>query len=234
MPAVQSVSTWHDIGVSAFTRLLMDQIQLIALAFMAVVYVLKVRWLLKHPAGTERTPAKGDQSRGIGYAYLTLAMPWELESTRRQGWRYAEFVLFHIGVAVCILTTFVMPYAASAIAQPVVVLVGQAIAGLALFAGVVRMVRRWFVPHLRMISAPDDHFSVFLLNVWLLAAIFALPQNSEAWLILFFGTTAFFLVYVPFSKISHYLLWPFIRYYQGKHFGHRGVYPRNAAVNKGV
>jgi hypothetical protein len=44
-------------------------------------------------------------------------------------------------------------------------------------------------------------------------------------LIAFFGLTAFFLVYVPFSKISHYVYWPFIRYYVGKHLGHRGAYP---------
>jgi cytochrome d ubiquinol oxidase subunit I len=37
--------------------------------------------------------------------------------------------------------------------------------------------------------------------------------------------TAFFLVYVPFSKISHYLYYPFTRYYFGKSMGHRGVFP---------
>jgi hypothetical protein len=37
--------------------------------------------------------------------------------------------------------------------------------------------------------------------------------------------TAFFLVYVPFSKISHYLYYPFTRFYFGKTMGYRGVYP---------
>jgi len=40
-----------------------------------------------------------------------------------------------------------------------------------------------------------------------------------------FWTTAFFLVYVPFSKIGHYLYYPFTRYYLGKTLGYRGVYP---------
>jgi hypothetical protein len=30
---------------------------------------------------------------------------------------------------------------------------------------------------------------------------------------------------VPFSKISHYLYYPFTRYYLGKSLGYRGVYP---------
>jgi hypothetical protein len=49
-------------------------------------------------------------------------------------------------------------------------------------------------------------------------------------LMLYFILTAFFLIYVPFSKISHYLYYPFTRFYFGRTMGHRGVYPikRNA------
>ena len=41
----------------------------------------------------------------------------------------------------------------------------------------------------------------------------------------YFIMTAFFLVYVPFSKISHYLYYPFTRFYFGRTMGYRGVYP---------
>ena len=41
----------------------------------------------------------------------------------------------------------------------------------------------------------------------------------------YFIMTAFFLMYVPFSKISHYVYYPFTRYYFGKTMGYRGVYP---------
>lgn len=234
MPTDEVLHTWHDISLSPFTHLLMDQIQLVALAFMVIVYILKVRWLLSYPAASERTAPRGDRDKAIRYAYLTLGMPWTMESTSRQWPRYLEFVLFHIGAAVCITVTFIMPYAPQWIAHPAVVLVLRVVVVLALASGMIRLIRRLVIPHLRVISSPDDYFSMALLNVWLVAAFFALPQNSEPWLIGFFGTTAFFLFYVPFSKISHYLLWPFIRYYQGKHFGHRGVFPKNAAVQKGV
>ena len=53
----------------------------------------------------------------------------------------------------------------------------------------------------------------------------AVQQTSELWLVTYFSLATFFLFYVPFSKISHYVYWFFVRYYIGKHLGHRGVFP---------
>ena len=47
----------------------------------------------------------------------------------------------------------------------------------------------------------------------------------------YFFLTAFFLVYVPFSKISHYLYYPFARWYLGRTLGHRGVMPLKRDVS---
>jgi hypothetical protein len=44
-------------------------------------------------------------------------------------------------------------------------------------------------------------------------------------MIAFFILTAFFLIYVPFSKISHYLYYPFSRIFLGRTLGRRGVWP---------
>ncbi len=84
---------------------------------------------------------------------------------------------------------------------------------------------------MRLISSPDDYFSLILLSAWLLSALAAIPlSGTNRWPeVVFFALTAFFLVYVPFSKISHYVLWPFNRYLIGKHFGKRGVYPKHPA-----
>ena len=63
---------------------------------------------------------------------------------------------------------------------------------------------------------------------WFAFAFLSVPnkfQDGEGVLLTYFILTAFFLVYVPFSKISHYLYYPFTRYYLGKTLGHRGVYP---------
>lgn len=212
--------------VSEFTKILMDQVQFIALAFMAIVYMIKLWWLFKFKPGKEGTPAFGDESKSILYAYMTLAMPWEMESTSKHWFRYLEFVIFHIGAAIAIFATFVLPYVPQLLAPKIIILGMQVILALAFLAGISRLIRRITVPEMRLISSPDDYFSIITLNVWLVTTFFGVQQTSESWLIAFFSTTTFFLIYVPFSKISHYLYWPFMRYYMGKHFGHRGVYPK--------
>ena len=91
-----------------------------------------------------------------------------------------------------------------------------------------RMIRRLGGKHMRAISTPDDVFSLLLLTVWFAFAFQAVPNstaNGEWQLMTYFWMTAFFLVYVPFSKISHYLYYPFTRYYLGKSMGRRGVFP---------
>jgi len=216
------------IEVSHFTELLMDEVQIVALLFMAVVYALKIRWILKFKAGSERTPARGDHGKGERYALATIAMPWELPSTRTHWFRWVEFALFHLAVAVAIGVTLVMPYWPRAIGGPVAVALLQIVFGVGLLVALSRLARRLVVREMRAISSPDDYFSLVMLAAWFAAGVAAAPQHSEPALIAFFALTAFFLVYVPFSKISHYIYWPFIRYYMGKHFGHRGVYPPKA------
>ena len=81
---------------------------------------------------------------------------------------------------------------------------------------------------MRALSSPDDYFSLLLLTAWFLFAYLAVPNSTaggEWHLLTYFMLTAFFLMYVPFSKISHYLYYPFTRYYLGKTLGRRGVYP---------
>jgi nitrate reductase gamma subunit len=104
----------------------------------------------------------------------------------------------------------------------------QLLIGIACLVGVLRIVRRTRDPYMRAISSPDDHFSLWLLTVWFFFAFLAVPNSTamgEWHLLTYFILTAFFLVYVPFSKISHYLYYPFTRYYVGKTLGYRGVFP---------
>jgi nitrate reductase gamma subunit len=213
------------IELSPFTATLMDQVQLAALAFMAVVYIVKIRWLLHFRAPGERTPSRGSEARGVRFALSTLARPWELPSTRVHWFRWVEFAVFHVGVATAIALTFVMPYWPHLVGARPAVLAIQSIFGLAALAALSRLYRRIARAELRLITSPDDVFSLVLLAAWLVAGILAAPQRSEPSLVAYFGLTAFFLVYVPFSKISHYIYWPFIRYYVGRHLGHRGAYP---------
>ncbi|NQT16964.1 MAG: hypothetical protein HQ582_29675 [Planctomycetes bacterium] len=94
--------------------------------------------------------------------------------------------------------------------------------------GCIRIIRRFGSKYMRAISSPDDYFSLFLLTVWFFFAGLSASNDisgGEGSLLMYFFMTAFFLMYVPFSKISHYLYYPFTRFYFGRSMGHRGVYP---------
>ena len=102
----------------------------------------------------------------------------------------------------------------------------------AFLVSVYRIFRRILRPLMRLISTPDDYFSLIMLTIWF--GLGACTQayhmgiwgmTSETLLVAYLYLTSFFLLYVPFSKISHYLYYPFTRYYLGKTMGHRGVYP---------
>jgi nitrate reductase gamma subunit len=155
-------------------------------------------------------------------------MPWAMESTRRLWPLYAQFVVFHLGVTAAIGLSFVIPYAPGVLSWPAVLPSLQVLMGAAAVVGLLRLWRRATDPVMRKISSPDDYFSLGLLTVWFVSAVFAAPNRpdeGEAVLLAYFWLTAFFLIYVPFSKISHYLYYPFTRLYLGRTLGYRGVYP---------
>jgi len=217
---------------SHFLAFAENQIQIVALTFMAVIYVLKVRWILGFNAGKERQAHTGrldtDAQKGAVYSLFNIAMPWSMSSTRQHPLFYLQFTLFHIGVAISILMSVLIPYAPGLIANHYIVLLLQALFAAACLIGLGRFIRRLWSPYMRAISTPDDYFAVALLTVWFAFAFMAAPNNrqeTEFWLLGYFLLTAFFLFYVPFSKISHYIFYPFTRWYFGKTMGHRGVYP---------
>jgi nitrate reductase gamma subunit len=216
-------------------------LQEVALGIMAIVYTLRIRWLFSFKGGRERQAPTGasdtNPRKGFIYSWAAVAMPWTMESTRTKKFFYAQFIIFHIGVTLAIVLSFIIPYAPSLLANnPILILIIQILIGAAFLIGCWRLIRRMTNIYVRAISSPDDYFSVILLTVWFAFAFFAVPnqyQQGESVLITYFILTAFFLIYVPFSKISHYLYYPFARYWFGKSMGRRGVYPIRRVVKKG-
>lgn len=209
-----------------------DTLQIAALSFMALVYALKVRWILKFPAARDRQARTGhghtNPRRGALYSLGAIALPWTVLSTRQHPLFWAQFAIFHTAVAVSIAMSFIIPYAPQLIADGAAVLALQVLFAAAFVIGAGRLIRRFVNPYMRAISSPDDYFSLALLVVWFAFSVLAAPNNrdqSEWPLLGYFLLTACFLVHVPFSKISHYLYYPFARWYLGKTLGHRGVYP---------
>ena len=209
-----------------------DKLQIIALTFMGLVYILKIRWILGFKAGKERQAATGDPSttakRGAVYSLFNIFMPWSMSSTRQHPFFYLQFGVFHVAVAMSIAMSIIMPYFPELISAKFVIAGLQTLFALGALIGLGRFIRRVVSPYIRAISTPDDYFAVALLTVWMSFACMVAPNNpheTEFWLLGYFLLTAFFLIYVPFSKISHYIFYPFTRWYLGKTLGHRGVYP---------
>lgn len=208
-------------------------LQEVALGIMALVYFLRLRWLFKFKGGRERQAPTGTTDttpkKGFIYSWGVIAMPWAMESTRTKVFFYSQFVIFHLGVTLAILLSFIIPYAPNFLtAYSFIIPTFQVVIGAAFVIGCMRLIRRISNVYVRAISSPDDYFSIILLTVWFGFAFFAVPNQTsqgEGILLTYFILTAFFLIYVPFSKISHYLYYPFTRYWFGKSMGRRGTYP---------
>jgi nitrate reductase gamma subunit len=216
------------IFMSPALKILENEVQIAALLFMGAVYIVRLIWLFRFKYRQERTFAEGSEKAGMVYSLLNVAMPWGMESTRKKPGFYIQFVIFHAGVAAAIAATFIIPYFPQIFEVKVMVYLFQILIGAACLVGLMRLNRRLTNPSIRFISTPDDYLSLILMIFFFAAGVLAVPNNyrrAEWPLILFFGLTAFFLVYVPFSKICHYLYYPFNRIFLGKTLGHRGVLP---------
>jgi nitrate reductase gamma subunit len=205
----------------------------IALGFMVVVYIIRLWWLTHYMAGKERQAPTGsgdtNSRKGFIYSWGNIAMPWAMESTRTKLLLYFQFTIFHIGVtaAIALLFSISFYFKADPI-PPTLATIFKVIIGAAFIIGILRIFRRLGSKYVRSISSPDDHFSLWLLTVWFLFGFLAAGNNvaqNETAILIYFLLGSFFLVYVPFSKISHYLYYPFTRYYLGKSLGRRGVFP---------
>ncbi|MFH2204988.1 MAG: hypothetical protein ABIJ96_17905 [Elusimicrobiota bacterium] len=208
------------------------RLQEAALVWMACVYAFKIRWLLSFKDGKDGSIATGmgavDKETGKWYSMANIVMPWAMESTRKNPFFYLQFVLFHLGVVASISMSFVIPYMPFLLKNALVVKVIQGLCATACVIGIGRMIRRIVRPVMRLISTPDDYFSLALLTVWFAVATLAAPNDisgGEGIMLTYFFMTAFFLIYVPFSKISHYLYYPFTRFWIGRALAKRGVYP---------
>jgi nitrate reductase gamma subunit len=215
--------------MSDFLRILENEVQIFALSFLLFVYILRIIWLFRFKSRKEKSYPEGNATAGVLYSMLNVAMPWAMESARKKPFFYIQFILFHLGVTLAISATFIIPYWPQLFDIKAIVRIFQFIVGMAFIVGLFRLYRRLADPSIRLISSWDDYFSLILMIFYFAVAFLAIPNNfqrSEWPLIFFFALTTFFLIYVPFSKIGHYLYYPFTRFFLGRTMGHRGVYAK--------
>jgi hypothetical protein len=202
-------------------------VHLIGTPVLVGLYLLRLVLLMRAKMIHDRSPdPKGDLSRGVREAFVTLAAPWKMDSTRRHWTSYLMFMFLHLGIAFNISLAYLITYAGSIMIVPVRWVFAAFIA-LGVIANLWRIVRRWSRADMRAISAFDDYFALVLLllfNVGGLLTLGGLEWGSY----LYYTVVLIFLVYAPFSKIHHYLYYPFARFFYGTDSARKGLY--NAEV----
>ena len=70
--------------MSAFLRILENEVQIAALFFMAAVYALCLNWIFRFRPAKERTREEGSEKAGLVYSLTCVARPLAMEATRRK------------------------------------------------------------------------------------------------------------------------------------------------------
>ena len=201
------------------------ELQIIALAWLAVMYTIKAYQLSHLAMPWEKAPGKGSSFAGIVRTYAGIFMPWSMESSRKHLWRWVEFGAYHVGAFIAILTTFTMPFVPAMMTGPVRLAFAILIAP-AVVLSLVKLARRIRSHELRVISTPDDYFALVSVGAYFISTVVALLMDTPLARTVYFIITAAFLFYVPFSKISHYVYFLFAGMITGSRYGWRGVRPQ--------
>jgi len=204
-----------------------EVVHLIGTPVLVGLYLVRLLLLLRAKMVRDRSPdPKGDLARGVREAFLTLAAPWKMDSTRRHWGLYLVFMFLHLGIAFNITLAYLITYAGPFMTVPVR-WVFAAFIGLGTLAGLFRLVRRSIRADMRAISAFDDYFALALLFLFNVGGLLTL-RGVEWGSYLYFTVVLTFLVYAPFSKIHHYLYYPFARFFYGQDSARKGLF--NAEV----
>ena len=197
----------------------------IGTTILVLLYVLRLLLLFRRRLARDiASHARGEIWRGTVDAFITIAAPWRMESTRKHWMRYVEFVFFHLGVFFNIVLSFVIAYTPGMLTAPVRGVVFILLAA-ALIVGSIRLYRRAKIAEMRVISSPDDYVAMGMVLLFLCTGLLSLLGWGPG-VAAYFIIAALFLVYEPFSKIRHYIYYPFARYFYGSSFGRRGVIGR--------
>lgn len=192
---------------------------LLGLLFAIGAFVLRWRAAQRRPFTPDRAPAKGSPQHGVLYAFTLGMAPWAKESTRRHILAYLRGIGFHVGIFSGLAALLLSPWWA-AFPTPWHWLFA-ALTGLGALFGLIGEIMRRVERHLRLLSTPDDHFSVLLVTAFLAATSAALLSN--VWQPVMYLMGAVMLAYAPLGKIRHCIYFFFSRRFFGLLVGRRAV-----------
>ena len=189
----------------------------------AAIFVVGVVFVLtsaqRRPYQAEMAPIKGSPAQGVLYAYTLGMAPWAKESARIHWVAYIRGIIIHVGIFVA---------AAFLIASPWLAQMGLplrlSLAALFSIGAVLGLAGFWIRmadPSLRLLSTPDDYFSLALVTLFLASA--AASAASIELLPAFWAISGVTMAYAPFGKIKHFIFFFYERVFVGLFFGRRGT-----------
>ena len=197
-------------------------VHLIATPVFLGLYLLRLIILMRFRMVKDKSPVRGEIAKGVLDAFLTIVMPWKMESTRKHFLHYLEFIAFHIGLFFTISLAYIYPYVHSIYDSAIIVNIFIVVIAVGLFAGIIRFILRLSIPGLKIISVFDDYLALFMVLLFKISGIIMLlGQIWASWM--YFLIVGLLLLYSPFSKIHHYLYYPFARYFYGSRLGRKYI-----------
>jgi len=189
----------------------------IALGLLGIL--LRLRDIMNRPFKKDLARRRGSAGRGILFAFTLGMAPWEKESTRIHWVAYLRGIFFHLGIFMAFGVLAASPWLDSM--PQIVIWLALAVTGPGALFGFAGIAMRLAGPNERLLSLPDDYFSVFLTSLFIALAFAALLWSPA--LPAFYVVTGLLAIYVPLSKIRHCVYFFYSKSFFGMGYGHRGV-----------
>ena len=189
----------------------------------ALIFIIGVIFVLvtaqRRPYPTELAPVKKSPALGVVYAFTLGMAPWAKESARLHWVAYLRGIIIHAGIFLGGAFLIATPWL-ELMPVPLRIFLA-AFFGVGAVVGVAGFGIRLADPTMRLLSTPDDYFSLALITLFLAAgaAAAAVPVSLPAFWVIS-GVT---LAYTPFGKIKHSIYFAYERVIIGLFFGRRGV-----------
>jgi nitrate reductase gamma subunit len=171
------------------------------------------------PYQAEKAPVKGSPAQGVLWAFSLGLAPWAKESARIHWVAYLRGVIIHLAVFVGAPFLVATPWLAL-MPEPLRISL-SAFFGIGAVLGLFGFWMRRADPGLRLMSTPDDYFSLALVTLFLAAA--SASAASAVFLPVFWVISGVTLAYAPFGKIKHFIYFFYERVFVGLFFGRRGT-----------
>jgi hypothetical protein len=189
----------------------------------AVIFIIGVIAVLiaaqRRPYPSELAPVKSSPVLGVVYAFTLGMAPWAKESARRHWVAYIRGIILHIGVFLAAAFLIASPWLAQMVLPLRIAL--SALFGVGAVLGIAGFGIRLNDPTIRLLSTPDDYFSLALVTLFLVSG--AAAAVSPGLLPAFWIVSGVTLAYAPFGKIKHFIFFFYERVFVGLFFGRRGT-----------